>query len=94
MVSNEANVDLCSQITDQEVKDAVFQMGVTKAPGPDGFPGIFYHSYWRTICNDVQGIAADFLRGNTSPIPLNLTHIALIPKIPNPESVSQAYWLM
>ncbi|CAB4270029.1 unnamed protein product [Prunus armeniaca] len=89
VVSDEANVELCSQITVQEVKDAVFQMGGTKAPGPDGFPGIFYHSYWETICNDVQGIAADFLRGTSSPMPLNLTHIALIPKIPNPESVSQ-----
>lgn len=29
----------------REVKRAAFQIGDTKAPGPDGFPGCFYHMY-------------------------------------------------
>lgn len=30
--------------------------GGMKAPGPDGFQGVFYHSYWDIIVDDVNGL--------------------------------------
>lgn len=29
-----------------EVKEAVFQMGAWKSPGPDGTPTAFYQTFW------------------------------------------------
>ncbi|VVA37537.1 PREDICTED: reverse mRNAase, partial [Prunus dulcis] len=43
-----------------EVKEAVFQMGGMKAPGPNGFQGMFYQTYWDTILAEVQGTMKDF----------------------------------
>ena len=37
----------------KEVKTALFQMCPTKAPGPDGFMGIFYCGTWTIIKNDI-----------------------------------------
>ncbi|KAI5349016.1 hypothetical protein L3X38_001903 [Prunus dulcis] len=89
VVTDDMNRDLTRPTTLEEIKDAAFQMGATKAPGPDGFHGTFYHKYWGIIHNDIQGLTADFFTGQAIPKPLNSTQIVLIPKIPNPEAVSQ-----
>jgi hypothetical protein len=36
-VTAEMNVDLCKPYLDEEIAAALFQMGQTKVPGPDGF---------------------------------------------------------
>lgn len=43
LVSDEMNMALMSKVTMEEAKEAVFQMGATKAPCPDGLNGQFYH---------------------------------------------------
>jgi hypothetical protein len=45
-VSAEMNDDLCKPYTNEEIKDAQFQMGPTKAPGLDSFPALFYQTHW------------------------------------------------
>lgn len=44
-VTAEMNEHLIAPLTLQEVQCAVFQLGATKAPGPDGLNGLFYQSY-------------------------------------------------
>jgi len=44
-VSAEENIMLTSPFTEEEVKQAVFQMEHNKAPGPDGFPAEFYQVF-------------------------------------------------
>ena len=41
-VTDEMNDSLCRDFTEQEIGDALFQIGPLKAPGPDGFPARFY----------------------------------------------------
>ncbi|BFG30256.1 hypothetical protein CerSpe_165300 [Prunus speciosa] len=89
VVTEEINRDLIRPITLEEIKDTAFQMGATKASGPDGFHGTLYHKYWGIIHNDIQGFTAEFFIGQAIPKPLNSTQIFLIPKVPNPEAVSQ-----
>lgn len=36
-------------VSPEEVQAAFFQMGATKAPGPDGLPPLFYQRYWHLI---------------------------------------------
>ncbi|KAF7820595.1 reverse transcriptase [Senna tora] len=40
------NSSLCKPVSVEEVKAAAFELGGLKAPGPDGFSGIFYHHSW------------------------------------------------
>jgi len=72
-----------------EVKKAVFQMGATKAPGPDGLCGQFYHHYWTDIQQDVFQMVDSFLTTGIFDPKLNVTHIVLIPKVATPEHITQ-----
>jgi mannosylglycoprotein endo-beta-mannosidase len=45
-VSDEENEILIADFTENEVRQAVFQMEHNKSPGPDGFPAEFYHVFW------------------------------------------------
>jgi hypothetical protein len=40
------NRTLLDPYKEGEVKDALFQMFPTKAPGPDGFPTHFFQRHW------------------------------------------------
>lgn len=44
-VSVDMNEQLCKPYTNQEIKANMFQMGPTKAQGPDGFPALFYETH-------------------------------------------------
>jgi hypothetical protein len=37
-VTSDMNDNLCKEFTDEEISDALFQIGPLKAPGVDGFP--------------------------------------------------------
>jgi mannosylglycoprotein endo-beta-mannosidase len=45
-VSDEENEILIAEFTENEVREAIFQMEHNKAPGPDGFPAEFYQVFW------------------------------------------------
>ncbi|CAL5413238.1 unnamed protein product [Camellia sinensis] len=49
MVSDVMNRSLIQPVSDEEIKAAVFQLGAVKSPGPDGFPGFFYQTYWDVV---------------------------------------------
>lgn len=83
------NQDLLMPISEEEIVIVVRQMGVLKAPRPDGCQGIFYHSFWNSIVKEVTEMVLFLSKDDMSPRQLNATHIVLIPKVPNPESVSQ-----
>ncbi|KAJ1384808.1 hypothetical protein SESBI_42246 [Sesbania bispinosa] len=45
LVSNDLNQRLRAEVTDEEIKSAVDGLGALKAPGPDGFNGLFFKSH-------------------------------------------------
>jgi hypothetical protein len=60
-------------------------MGPTKAPGPDGFPALFYQEHWDLLKDDICTAVRGFLMGEDIPAGFCDSIIVLIPKVPNPE---------
>ena len=45
-ITPEMNETLCKEFSEEEIGDALFQIGPLKAPGPDGFPARFFQRNW------------------------------------------------
>ncbi|XP_074290178.1 uncharacterized protein LOC141616912 [Silene latifolia] len=80
---------LSQPFTASDVKKAFFDMKPNKSPGPDGFPPRFYQLFWHTVNVDITSTVLGFLNNGHLPPAWNNTHIVLIPKVVNPESISQ-----
>ena len=79
---------LSSEYTAKEVKVALFQMGPTKAPGPDGINALFYQKFWHVVGDTVVLAMLDFLNNGNMLPKINHTNIVLIPKNRNPVKIS------
>jgi len=68
-------------INQQEIKTAVFQAHSEKAPGPDGYTGLFYKLTWEIINEDLTSAVQQIfnLCGNSLQL-LNTANIVLLPK--------------
>ena len=72
-----------------EVRTALFQMAPSKAPGIDGFTAGFFQRHWSLVEGDLVPAVLDFLNGGELTIGLNDTSVTLIPKVRNPQQISQ-----
>jgi hypothetical protein len=64
-----------AEFTAEEVTNAISSMKGLAAPGPDGLPAIFYHTYWEIINKDVINTVLQVLNNKEDPSPLNDTYI-------------------
>lgn len=88
VITPEMNASLTRNVGREEVRLAVFQQEPLKAPGSDGFPGIFYQQYWDIVGNDVfEAVRYFFLEGKILN-EMNHTNITLIPKMGCPELIN------
>lgn len=83
------NTSLIAPITKKEVQEATFQLGLTKAPGPDGLNGLFYQHHWDILQDELFLSVQQFFLSGVLPPDLNRTVISLIPKVPHPERLDQ-----
>ena len=87
-ITEEENESLLCIPSSEEIKATLFQMQDLKAPGPDGFPTLFYKQLWPMVGNDIiKAVTSFFIRGSM-PKEVNASLIVLIPKISNPTSVN------
>lgn len=82
-------MELCREFTDDEIANALLQIGPLKAPGPEGFPARFYQRNWSTLKKQVTHAVKLFF--GTGEMPSNANHIAIviIPKVDQPAELKE-----
>ncbi|GKA35160.1 RNA-directed DNA polymerase, eukaryota, reverse transcriptase zinc-binding domain protein [Tanacetum coccineum] len=76
---NEANL-MIREITDVEIKKALFDIDDNKAPGPDGFTSKFYKKSWDIVKSDFCAAIKEFFSSGKLLREVNATLISLVPK--------------
>ncbi|KAL2922721.1 LINE-1 retrotransposable element ORF2 protein [Bienertia sinuspersici] len=80
---------LMTPFTRAEVKEAIFSMDGSKAPGPDGFNAQFYKDNWDIVSELVTKAVLEFFEKGKLLKEINATFISLIPKTDRPQNVSE-----
>lgn len=73
-------------ITVEEIELSLQSMQPDKAPGPDGFTVAFFKSHWDIIKTDYIRMVRIFFSKCKMGSSVKSTHLALIPKDPNPQT--------
>lgn len=89
MLSEEAREHVAQPITNEEIRVALFNIDPWKAPGPDGFPAGFFHSFWEIMEVDICCLVRNIFHTSKFPKGFNSTIISVIPKTDNPQNMSQ-----
>ncbi|GJX22738.1 hypothetical protein Tco_0227183 [Tanacetum coccineum] len=71
-----------ASLTMDEVKNAVWDCGSDKAPGPDGYNFAFLKRYWDIFKQGIFEFVSTFLNSKKMPSGANSSFITLIPKLP------------
>jgi len=81
-------LDVLTKPFEKEEMDLIIKhMLVDKAPGPDGFNGLFFKRCWHIISQDFYELAQAFFQGTAHLENINDSYITLVPKKPSPEEV-------
>ena len=80
MVTLEMNSTLLQRYNPEEVKQALFQMHPSKAPGPDGMSHFFFQKFGHIVGQDVRTAILSVLNSGHMLLKMNYTHIVFIPK--------------
>ncbi|GKA16305.1 hypothetical protein Tco_0696052, partial [Tanacetum coccineum] len=70
-------------VTHEEIKEAVWDCGRSKAPGPDRFSFAFVKKYWDIIKKDLHNFINSFFASCDMTYGANSTFFTLIPKVNN-----------
>lgn len=93
-VTDDMNDFLCRPFTAVEAEKALFAMKPNKSPGPDGFTAGFYQKHWSLVKEDICCAVLGFLSGGNMPEVVNNTVLVLIPKVRNPQELTQSLCVM
>lgn len=81
-LSVEQSCNLGMEVSDNEIKHALFSIKDSKAPGPDGYNTYFFKKAW--LCGEsFLSVVKSFLNSGRLLKQVSSTAVALIPKIPN-----------
>jgi hypothetical protein len=86
-VSDEENENLLRSFSHEELNDVLKETKMDTAPGPDGFPVMFYKRCWPWIKAQVLQILNGFALGTVDIARLNFGILSLIPKVPGANNI-------
>lgn len=87
VLSSQQQSGLCGPCSILEVKEALFSMDETKAPGMDGFNVCFFKKAWNIIGPSVVEAVQQFFETGFLPKVINCTYVTLLPKVENATSI-------
>ncbi|KAM1181487.1 hypothetical protein ACFX19_000085 [Malus domestica] len=87
-VTTDMNAHLKQNFTNEEIKEAIFQMHLSKSPSSDGMPPLFFQKYWEIVGSDVTHAIKSFLKSGKLLKQIHFTPVALIPKVHEPKYMS------
>ncbi|VFQ95756.1 unnamed protein product [Cuscuta campestris] len=79
-VPSSAQSSLLASVTPEEVREAVFDIGNDKAPGPDGYTAAFFKDQWAVVGRDIYEAVLEFFTSGKLLRQINHAMIVLIPK--------------
>ena len=88
-ITDDMNGILLQPYTACEIKRALFQMHLSKSPGPDGMSPFFFQKNWYIVGRDVIEAVLLILNSGHLLHKMNHTHIVLIPKKNDPKYLSE-----
>jgi hypothetical protein len=88
-ISQYMNDKLLAPFTPEEVKKAAFSIGDFKAPGPDGLHAVFYKKFCNICGEEITREVLQALNSGQILEGWNDTTVVLIPKVDDPELVTQ-----
>ncbi|CAN0880685.1 Transposon TX1 uncharacterized 149 kDa protein [Linum grandiflorum] len=88
-VTDQMNSQLLQPFTDNDIRKAVFSVGSSKSPGPDGYTGAFYQHFWHIIGSDVCAAVKAFFHSDKMLRSINHTWLTLIPKVSGASCMAQ-----
>ncbi|GKA92743.1 RNA-directed DNA polymerase, eukaryota, reverse transcriptase zinc-binding domain protein [Tanacetum coccineum] len=87
-LTNEEAILMVTEVKNEEIKKALFDIADVKALGPDGFIACFFKKAWKVVEKDVCDAVKDFFSNGKLLIEINSTIISLVPKTNTPQKVS------
>jgi hypothetical protein len=88
LVQNQDLQPIQGPFTKQDIDNVIKNMPVDKAPGPDGFNGVFLKKCWNIIREDIYQLCFDFFNGRVDLQAINSSFITLVPKVNSPSTVN------
>ncbi|GJX67235.1 RNA-directed DNA polymerase, eukaryota, reverse transcriptase zinc-binding domain protein [Tanacetum coccineum] len=76
------------EVSDDEIKETMFQIDGNKAPGPYGLSSLFFKKAWGIVGGNVCSAIKEFFSTGIMLREINSTLISLIPKIATPDKVT------
>ena len=61
-IKKEQNKDMCKDLTEEEIVEAIWSLHPDKAPRPDGFTIAFFRNHWHTIRNEFLRMAKNVFK--------------------------------
>jgi hypothetical protein len=80
--------ELTVPFSKKEMDEVIKNMPTDRAPGPDGFNGLFLKKCWTMVQSEFYRLAEEFHQGNLQLQNINGSYITLVPKVPMPLVVS------
>ncbi|GKD28139.1 hypothetical protein Tco_1234353 [Tanacetum coccineum] len=90
-LSTEDALFMIKEISDEEIKNAMFSIDCNKAPGPDGFSSLFFKKAWSVVGKDVCSAVKEYFEKGKILREVNSIKISLVPKIQTPSKVTD-FW--
>lgn len=87
-LSNVQADNMVRQVSNDEIKEAMFGRGDVKSPSPDGFTSSFFKRSWDIVGEDVYRAVSEFFFSGHMLKELNNTVIALLPKVTTPNNTT------